>query len=55
MSNSDKKIVVANIYDGWGVCLKSKISHFIGSTNGLGKPKQFLDRVDLYLKQHGFA
>lgn len=37
---------------GWGVCLKSKISHFIGHTQGKGKPKEFLDRVDIYLKEN---
>lgn len=41
-------------FNGWGVCLKSKISHFIGHTEGRGKPKEFLDRVDLYLKEQGF-
>lgn len=37
---------------GWGVCLKSKISHFIGHTHGKGKPKEFFDVVDAYLKQN---
>lgn len=41
-------------YDGWGVCLNSKISHFIGATFGKGKTRQFLDRVDDYLKFYGF-
>lgn len=41
-------------YNGWGVCLKSKISHFIGHTEGRGKPKEFLERVDLYLTENGF-
>jgi hypothetical protein len=41
-------------YNGWGMCLKSKISHFIGHTEGRGKPKEFLDRVNLYLTNEGF-
>jgi hypothetical protein len=41
-------------FDGWGMCLKSKISHFIGHTQGKGKPKQFLDKVDEYLIQNNF-
>lgn len=41
-------------FNGWGVCLKSKISHFIGLTEGRGKPKEFLERVDSYLKEQGF-
>lgn len=41
-------------YNGWGTCLKSKISHFIGVTEGRGKPKEFLERVDNYLIQKGF-
>lgn len=41
-------------FDGWGVCLKSKISHFICHTEGRGKPKQFIERMDLYLKEQGF-
>lgn len=40
--------------NGWGVCLNSNISHFIGVTEGRGKPKEFLERVDGYLKQEGF-
>jgi hypothetical protein len=40
--------------DGWSVCLKSKISHFIGHTHGQGKPKVLLNRIDEYLKSEGF-
>jgi hypothetical protein len=39
---------------GWGPALQSKITHFIGHTQGKGKPKQFLDRVDQYLKSNKF-
>lgn len=39
---------------GWRWGLESRITHFIGHTRGKGKPKQFLDRVDEYLKQNGF-
>lgn len=39
---------------GWGVCLNSKISHFVGHTHGKGKPKEFLDKVDKYLKLFNF-
>lgn len=39
-------------YNGWGTCLKSKISHFIGHTQGKGKPKEFLEKVDEYLKNN---
>lgn len=39
---------------GWRWGLESKITHFIGHTRGLGKPKQFLNRVDEYLKQNNF-
>lgn len=39
---------------GWRWGLESKITHFIGHTRGKGKPKQFLDRVDEYLKQNNF-
>lgn len=39
---------------GWRWGLESKITHFIGHTRGKGKPKQFLERVDEYLKQKGF-
>jgi hypothetical protein len=34
--------------------IQSKITHFIGHTQGKGKPKQFLDRVDKYLTEHNF-
>lgn len=40
-------------YNGWGVCLKSNISHFIGHAEGGMKPKEFLDRVEEYLKEKG--
>ena len=39
---------------GWGPSLESKITHFIGHTQGKGKPKEFLDRVDEYLKANNF-
>jgi hypothetical protein len=39
---------------GWRWALESKITHFIGHTRGKGKPKQFLDRVDQYLKDNKF-
>lgn len=39
---------------GWRWGLESKITHFIGHTRGKGKPKQFLDKVDEYLKQNNF-
>lgn len=41
-------------FNGWGTCIKSKIAHFIGHTEGRGKPKEFFDKVDEYLKQNGF-
>lgn len=41
-------------FEGWGLCLKSKISHFIGHTRGKGKPRMFLERVDKYLQERGF-
>lgn len=41
--------------DGWSVCLKSKISHFIGHTQGKGKPQVFLQKVDEYLMREGFT
>jgi hypothetical protein len=41
--------------NGWGLCLQSKISHFIGHTQGKGKPKVFLDKVDEYLQREGFT
>lgn len=40
--------------EGWGLCLKSKISHFIGHTRGKGKPRIFLEKVDKYLSERGF-
>ena len=40
--------------NGWGICLKSKISHFIGHTHGKGKPEVFLKKVDEYLKLNEF-
>lgn len=40
--------------DGWGPCLKSKISHFIGHTRGKGKPRMLLQLVDKYLTEQGF-
>jgi len=39
---------------GWGIALESKITHFIGHTRGKGKPVQFLDKVDEYLKLNNF-
>lgn len=41
--------------NGWGCCMKSKISHFIGHTRGKGKPKQFLEKVDEYLTKNNFV
>lgn len=32
----------------------NKITHFIGHTREKGKPKQFLDKVDKYLKLNNF-
>jgi len=40
--------------EGWRAGLSSKITHFIGHTQGKGKPKQFLDRVDEYLIKNNF-
>ncbi|HAW51257.1 MAG TPA: hypothetical protein DCX54_02850 [Flavobacteriales bacterium] len=40
--------------DGWGLALKSKITHFIGHTQGKGKPQIFQERMNMYLKEHGF-
>lgn len=40
--------------NGWTLGLKSLITHFIGHTQGKGKPKVFLDRVDKYLKENNF-
>jgi len=39
---------------GWRWGLSSKITHFIGHTRGKGKPKQFTDKVDEYLKLNNF-
>jgi len=39
---------------GWRAGLASKVTHFIGHTQGRGKPKQFLDRVDEYLRTNNF-
>lgn len=44
----------ADAMEGWGLCLKSKISHFIGHTQGKGKPMVFLNIVDKYLIDRGF-
>ena len=41
--------------NGWGCCMKSKITHFIGHTGGKGKPKQFLEKVDEYLIKNNFV
>ena len=38
----------------WGPALESRITHFIGHTQGKGKPKVFLDKVDEYLKANNF-
>lgn len=35
--------------DGWTFAMKSKIVHFIGHTQGKGKPKFFINYVDKYL------
>ena len=43
-----------NILGEWGPALESKITHFIGHTQGKGKPKVFLDKVDEYLKINNF-
>ena len=39
---------------GWGPALKSKITHFIGHTQGKGKPIEFINEVDKYLKLKNF-
>jgi hypothetical protein len=39
---------------GWTAGLNSKITHFIGHTNGKSKPKEFLTRVDEYLTNNKF-
>jgi hypothetical protein len=41
-------------FDGWSVSLKSKITHFIGHTQGKGKPVVLLKLVDEYLNLNGF-
>jgi hypothetical protein len=41
-------------FNGWGLNLQSRITHFIGHTLGKGKPKQFLDKVDEYLINNYF-
>ena len=41
-------------FGGWGLNLKSHITHFIGHTLGKGKPKQFLEKVDEYLINNNF-
>jgi|694.fasta_scaffold00044_14 hypothetical protein len=40
--------------NGWTIGLKSKITHFIGHTQGKGKPKVFLNKVDGYLLKNNF-
>lgn len=40
--------------DGWGINLKSRITHFIGHTRGKGKPKMLLNYADKYLSDRGF-
>lgn len=49
-------INTSNEYNGWDVNMKSKIIHFIGHTvfdgKYYGKPKQYHDLVDMYLKKH---
>jgi hypothetical protein len=40
--------------NGWTWALKSNITHFIGHTQGKGKPKQFLERVNEYLINNKF-
>lgn len=40
--------------NGWGVCLKSKIAHFIGHTHGKGKAPVLLRKIDDYLRNEGF-
>lgn len=39
---------------GWTYALKSRITHFIGHTQGKGKPKQFIERMDGYLKKFNY-
>ncbi len=43
-----------NPLGNWGPALESKVTHFIGHTEGRGKPKEFLERVDEYLKANNF-
>ena len=43
-----------NPLGNWGPALQSKITHFIGHTQGKGKPKEFLEKVDEYLKVNNF-
>lgn len=38
--------------EGWTFALKSKITHFIGHTQGKGKPKTFIKHVDKYLREN---
>jgi hypothetical protein len=38
----------------WGPALQSKVTHFIGHTQGKGKPKEFLEKVDEYLKLNNY-
>ena len=40
--------------DGWDIALKSRIIHFIGHTHGKGKPIQFMNKVDGYLKSKNY-
>lgn len=48
INNSDEN-------DGWTFALRSKIVHFIGHTQGKGKPKKFLNMVDEYLLKHNIT
>ena len=45
-----------NEYNGWDINMKSKVVHFIGHTvlEGVyyGKPKEYTELVDKYLKEH---
>ena len=45
-------INIDNEFQGWDIALKSKITHFIGHTQGKGKPKIFLQLVDKYLEEN---
>lgn len=40
--------------EGWRAAFASRITHFIGHTQGRGKPKPFLERVEDYLKQKNY-